>query len=108
MSRLRNLKRICPEFYGCHSVANHDHDYHVNDGIIFGSCNGAETMVTAAKAPTVVFPALRDFYLEDMSNIEEWCGLGVSSSSSDTTMFFPLLECLFIRNCLELTIIPSH
>ncbi|THG05830.1 hypothetical protein TEA_009007 [Camellia sinensis var. sinensis] len=108
MSGLRNLKRIGPEFYGCHSVVNHDHDYHANDGIIFGSCSGAETTATAAKAPTVVFPALRDFHLEDMSNIEEWCGLGVSSSSSDTTMFFPLLEFVHIRGCPNLTTIPSH
>ncbi|KAL7234618.1 hypothetical protein ACSBR1_018120 [Camellia fascicularis] len=65
----------------------------------------AETTATAA---TVVFPALRELLLDDMPNIEEWCGLGVSSSSSDTTMLFPLLEWLFIRNCPELITIPSH
>ncbi|GMP78833.1 hypothetical protein CsSME_00034624 [Camellia sinensis var. sinensis] len=105
MSRLSNLKRIGPEFYGCHSVVNHDHD---NDGIIFGSCSGAETTTTAAKAPTVVFPTLRELVLVDMPNIEEWCGLGVSSLPSDTTMFFPLLKFVHIRDCPELTTIPGH
>ncbi|KAF5932101.1 hypothetical protein HYC85_028272 [Camellia sinensis] len=90
MSGLSNLKRIGPEFYGCHSVVNHDHD---NDGIINGSYSGAATATTTTeKAMAVVFPALRELHLEDMPNIEEWCGLGVSSSSPDTTMFFPLLE----------------
>ncbi|KAF5941406.1 hypothetical protein HYC85_019048 [Camellia sinensis] len=105
ISGLSNLKRIGPEFYGCHSVVNHD-----NDGIIFGSCSEAETTATAKaeKTPTIVFPALRELLLDDMPNIEEWYGLGVSSSSSDTMMFFPLLEWLFIRNCPELTTIPSH
>ncbi|CAL5417120.1 unnamed protein product [Camellia sinensis] len=105
MFGLRNLKRIGPEFYGCHSVVNHDHDNH---GFISGSCSGAATTATATKAPIVVFPALRELYLDDMPNIEEWSGLRVSSSSSDTTIFFPLLEWLFIRNCPELTTIPSH
>ncbi|GMP78822.1 hypothetical protein CsSME_00034614 [Camellia sinensis var. sinensis] len=100
ISGLSNLKRIGPEFYGCHNVVNHDHDDHDNDDIIFGSCSGAETtaMAKAAKTPTIVFPVLRELLLDDMPNIEEWCGLGVSSSSSDTMMFFPLLEWLFIRN----------
>ncbi|GMP78840.1 hypothetical protein CsSME_00034629 [Camellia sinensis var. sinensis] len=102
MSGLRNLKRIGPEFYGCDSVVNHDHD------IIFGSCSGAETTATATKAPIVVFPALRKLYIADMPNIEEWCGLGVSSLSSDTTVFFPLLEFVHIRGCPNLTTIPSH
>ncbi|XP_028117282.1 disease resistance protein RGA2-like [Camellia sinensis] len=104
MFGLRNLKRIGPEFYGCHSVVNHDHDNH---GFISGSCSGAATTATATKAPIVVFPALRELYLDDMLDIEEWSGLRVSSSSSDT-IFFPLLEWLFIRNCPELTTIPSH
>ncbi|XP_028125718.1 putative disease resistance protein RGA3 [Camellia sinensis] len=104
MSGLSNLKRIGPEFYGCHSVVNHDQ---CNDGIITGSYSGAATTATT-KAMAVVFPALRKLCLEYMPNIEEWCGLGVSSSSTDTTMFFPLLECLFIRNCPELTTIPGH
>ncbi|GMP41166.1 hypothetical protein CsSME_00011361 [Camellia sinensis var. sinensis] len=103
MSGLSNLKRIGPEFCGRHSVVNHD-----NDGIIFGSCSEAETTATTAKAATVVFPALRELLLDDMPNIEEWCRLGVSSSSSDTTMLFPLLEWLFIRNFPEVITIPSH
>ncbi|KAF5941414.1 hypothetical protein HYC85_019056 [Camellia sinensis] len=103
MSGLRNLKRIGLEFYGCDSVVNHD-----NDDIIFGSCSGAETTATATKAPIVVFPALRKLYIADMPNIEEWCGLGVSSLSSDTTVFFPLLEFVHIRGCPNLTTIPSH
>ncbi|KAL7176743.1 hypothetical protein ACSBR2_030148 [Camellia fascicularis] len=103
MYRLSNLKRIGPEFYGCHSVVDHD-----NDGIIFGGCSGAETTATAAKAPVVVFPALRKLYLDFMPSIKEWCGLGASSSSSDTTMFFPLLEFVHIRGCSNLTTIPSH
>ncbi|KAL7234631.1 hypothetical protein ACSBR1_018133 [Camellia fascicularis] len=69
--------------------------------------SGLKTTATAAAA-TVVFPALGELLLDDMPNIEEWCGLGVSSSSSDTTMLFPLLEWLFIRNCPELITIPSH
>ncbi|KAL7209044.1 hypothetical protein ACSBR1_030734 [Camellia fascicularis] len=105
MFGLRNLKRIGPEFYGCHSVVNHDHD---NDGFISGSCSGAATTATPTKASIVVFPALRELCLEDMPKIEEWSGLRVSSSSSDTTIFFPLLEWLSIRNCPELTTIPSH
>ncbi|GMP41156.1 hypothetical protein CsSME_00011352 [Camellia sinensis var. sinensis] len=103
MFGLSNLKRIGPEFYGRHSVVNHD-----NDGIIFGSCSEAETTATVAKAATVVFPALRELLLDDMPNIEEWCRLGVSLSSSDTTMLFPLLEWLFIRNFPEVITIPSH
>ncbi|KAI8004999.1 putative disease resistance RPP13-like protein 1 [Camellia lanceoleosa] len=106
MYRLSNLKRIGPEFCGGHSVVNPDHD-HDNDGIISGNCSGAATTATA-KAMAVVFPTLRELHLENMPNIEEWCGLGVSSSSSDTTMLFPLLECLFIKNCPELTTIPGH
>ncbi|THG23693.1 hypothetical protein TEA_008790 [Camellia sinensis var. sinensis] len=86
------------------NVVNHDQ---CNDGIITGSYSGAATTATT-KAMAVVFPALRKLCLEYMPNIEEWCGLGVSSSSTDTTMFFPLLECLFIRNCPELTTIPGH
>ncbi|THG05106.1 hypothetical protein TEA_012912 [Camellia sinensis var. sinensis] len=106
MSGLSNLKRIGPEFYGCHSVVNHDHD---NDGNITGSYSGAATATTTTeKAMAVVFPALRELHLEDMPNVEEWCGLGVSSSSSDTTMFFPLLEFVCISNCPELTTIPGH
>ncbi|XP_028059310.1 putative disease resistance protein RGA4 [Camellia sinensis] len=104
MSGLSNLKRIGPEFYGCHSVVNHDQ---CNDGIITGSYSGAVTTATT-KAMAVVFPALRKLRLEYMPNIEEWCGLGVSSSSSDTTMFFPLLEFVRIRDCPELTTIPGH
>ncbi|THG09418.1 hypothetical protein TEA_028017 [Camellia sinensis var. sinensis] len=108
MSRLRNLKRTGPEFYGCHSVVNHDHDYHANDVIILGSCSGAETMAKAAKAPTIVFPALRDFHLEVMSDIKEWCGFGVSSSSLDTMMFFPLpefvIQFLPDRSCLRIEV----
>ncbi|KAF5942223.1 hypothetical protein HYC85_019865 [Camellia sinensis] len=132
MSGLRNLKRIGPEFYGCHSVVNHDHDYHANDVIIFGSCSGAETMATAAKAPTIVFPALRDFHLEVMSDIEEWCGLGVSSSSLDAMIFvgkkrsnpkkaekteeeeetsncsgLTFLQWLWISSCRNLTCLPK-
>ncbi|CAL5348108.1 unnamed protein product [Camellia sinensis] len=105
MFGLRNLKRIGPEFYGCHSVVNHDHDNH---GFISGSCSGTATTATATKAPIIVFPALRELYLDDMPDIEEWSGLRVSSSSSDTIIIFPLLEWLFIRNCPELTKIPSH
>ncbi|GMP78845.1 hypothetical protein CsSME_00034632 [Camellia sinensis var. sinensis] len=100
MYRLSNLKCIGPEFYGCHSVVNHDQ---CNDG----SYSGAVTTATA-KAMAVVFPALRELYLDDMENLEEWCGLWVSSSSSDTIMFFPLLEFVRIRDCPELTTIPGH
>ncbi|KAI8010609.1 putative disease resistance protein RGA3 [Camellia lanceoleosa] len=103
MSGLSNLKSIGPEFYGCHSVVNH---YQCNDGIITGSYSGAVTTATE-KAMAVVFPVLRELHLEDMPNIEEWCGLGVSSSSSDTTMFFPLLEFVHISGCTELTTIPG-
>ncbi|GMP78829.1 hypothetical protein CsSME_00034620 [Camellia sinensis var. sinensis] len=105
MSGLSNLKRIGPEFYGCDSVVNHDHD---NDGIISGSCSGAATTAAAAKALAVVFPALRELHLVDMPNIEEWSGLGVSSLLSDTTMFFPLFDLLCIERCPELTTIPGH
>ncbi|XP_028117281.1 putative disease resistance protein RGA4 [Camellia sinensis] len=104
MYRLSNLKCIGPEFYGCHSVVNHDQ---CNDGIITGSYSGGVTTATA-KAMAVVFPALRELYLDDMENLEEWCGLGVTSSSLDTTMFFPLLEFVRIRDCPELTTIPGH
>ncbi|KAL7176744.1 hypothetical protein ACSBR2_030150 [Camellia fascicularis] len=104
MFGLSNLKRIGPEFYGCHSVVNHDQ---CNDGIITGSYSGAVTTATT-KATAVVFQALRELHLEDMPKIEEWCGLGVSSSSLDTTMFFPLLEFVRIRYCPELTTIPGH
>ncbi|GMP78816.1 hypothetical protein CsSME_00034609 [Camellia sinensis var. sinensis] len=104
MYGLSNVKCIGPEFYGCHSVVNHDQ---CNDGIITGSYSGAVTTATA-EAMAVVFPALRELRLEDMPNIEEWCGLGVSSSSSNTTMFFPLLEFVHIRDCPELTTIPGH
>ncbi|XP_028117260.1 putative disease resistance protein RGA1 [Camellia sinensis] len=104
LSGLSNLKRIGPEFYGCHSVVNHDQ---CNDGIITGSYSGAVTTATT-KATAVVFQALRELHLEDMPKIEEWCGLGVSSSSLDTTMFFPLLEFVRIRYCPELTTIPGH
>ncbi|KAI8004998.1 putative disease resistance RPP13-like protein 1 [Camellia lanceoleosa] len=103
MSGLSNLKCIGPEFYGCHSVVNHDQ---CNDGIITSSYSGAVTTATE-KAMAVVFPALRELHLEDMPNIEDWCGLGVSSSSSDTTMLFPLLEFVHISGCTELTTIPS-
>ncbi|KAI8005091.1 putative disease resistance protein RGA3 [Camellia lanceoleosa] len=68
--------------------------------------SGVVTTATA-KALAVVFPALREIHLEDMLKIEEWCGLGVSSSLLDTTMFFPLLESVIIINCLELTTIPG-
>ncbi|GMP78813.1 hypothetical protein CsSME_00034606 [Camellia sinensis var. sinensis] len=101
MSGLSNLKRIGPEFYGCHSGVNHDQ---CNDGIITGRYSGAAT----TKAMAVVFPALRELHLKHMPKIEEWCGLGVSSSSSDTTMFFPLLESVIISDCTELTTIPGH
>ncbi|KAI8003978.1 putative disease resistance RPP13-like protein 1 [Camellia lanceoleosa] len=104
MSELSNLKHIGPEFYGCHSVVNHDQ---CKDGIITGSYSGAVTTATT-KAMAVVFPALRELHLEYMPNIEEWCGLGVSSSSSDTTMFFPLLKSVIISDCPELTTIPGH
>ncbi|THG14087.1 hypothetical protein TEA_009345 [Camellia sinensis var. sinensis] len=103
MSGLSNLKCIGPEFYGCHSVVNH---HQCNDGIITGSYSGAITTATE-KAMAIVFPALRELHLKDMPNIEEWCVLGVSSLSSDTTMFFPLLEFVHISGCTELTIIPG-
>ncbi|KAF5942182.1 hypothetical protein HYC85_019824 [Camellia sinensis] len=98
MSGLSNLKRIGPEFYGCDSVVNHDHD---NDGIISGSCSGAATTAAAAKALAVVFPALRELHLVDMPNIEEWSGLGVSSLLSDTTILTSLQN-LMIRGCPRL------
>ncbi|THG23695.1 hypothetical protein TEA_008792 [Camellia sinensis var. sinensis] len=104
MYRLRNLKCIGLEFYGCHGVVNHDHD---NDGIISGSYSGAATTTTAT-AKAIVFSSLRELHLEDMLNIKEWCGLRVPSSSSDTTMFFRLLEFVHISGFIELTTIPGH
>ncbi|KAF5941407.1 hypothetical protein HYC85_019049 [Camellia sinensis] len=99
-----NLKWIGPEFYGQSVVVNQD-----NEGIVSGSCSGA---VAAARAPAVVFPALRKLYLDDMPNLEEWSGPGGSPSSysspNDTTMFFPRLEGLYIGTCPCLTAIPGH
>ncbi|KAF5941410.1 hypothetical protein HYC85_019052 [Camellia sinensis] len=101
---LNELKCIGPEFYGHNVVVNQD-----NEGIVSGSCRGA---AAAARAPAVVFPALRKLYLDDMPNLEEWSGPGGSPSSysspNDTTMFFPQLERLYIRTCPCLTAIPGY
>ncbi|XP_058191997.1 putative disease resistance RPP13-like protein 1 [Rhododendron vialii] len=88
MVRLHNLKRIGPEFYG------------PDEGII----DNCSTSGAAAR----VFPALREFQLFDMPQLEEWSDVS-SLPVVGTRMleFFPLLQKLDISKCPKLITIPG-
>ncbi|XP_058191998.1 putative disease resistance protein RGA3 [Rhododendron vialii] len=89
MCYLRNLKHIGAEFYG-------------PDEGIFDSC------CSSGAATTRVFPALREFHLFDMPQLEEWSDVSsLSAFAMNMLEFFPRLEELYITTCPKLITIPA-
>ncbi|XP_058193121.1 putative disease resistance protein RGA3 [Rhododendron vialii] len=90
MWKLHNLKRIGPEFYG------------PDEGIL-DICRSSGATIAG------VFPALREFHLFDMPQLEEWSDVPSLPAFADMSMleFFPRLRELYITSCPKLITIPA-
>ncbi|KAL3507449.1 hypothetical protein ACH5RR_032831 [Cinchona calisaya] len=77
---LESLTSIGPSFYG-----------------------GSTNIHASSQGSKKLFPALLRLYLTDMTNLTEW-----TEATSHGIMAFPILEKIEIKECPQLTTVPSH